>query len=219
MMQDQATLLKRAIIQGISERADQELSESEKSIGCSDAHLQKMSEILGFDVPKSQMVRKHKIIAVAIILAAALAIGSLTAYGYREQIREFFIRVFEEYIVLEFKGEQVQGGVAEHYQVGYIPDGYRLTKEELSTMETYYEWQNAEGQILSFNQQTLNAEFRYDNEHGEVMIVEHNGLQIYCIQYKDALSYTWNDGKYAMNIYDRTLLHIEEILKMIESIS
>ena len=39
------------------------------------------------------------------IMAATLAIGSLTVYAYREQIREFFIRVYEEYIVIEFKGE------------------------------------------------------------------------------------------------------------------
>ncbi|MBQ5793967.1 MAG: DUF4367 domain-containing protein [Clostridia bacterium] len=219
MNHNSAVLLKRAIIEGVSERYDIELAQSKENVASSQAHYQKMSEILGFDARKSQKQHNHKIIAAAIILAATLAIGSLTVYAYREQIREFFIRVYEEYIVLEFKGEQVQGGVSEHYQVGYVPEGYTLKKEERSGMHTKYEWQNAEGHILYFEQMSLNVEFRYNNEQGEAIVVGQNGFQIFCVQYKDAISYTWNDGKYAMHIYDDSMLALEEILKMIDSIT
>ena len=218
MSQEQATLLKRALIQGVSERYDAELAESKKSVACSQAHLLKMSEILGFDVQKSPRARRRKRVAAAIILAAALAIGSLTAYGYREQIREFFIRVFEEYIVLEFKGEQVQGGVSERYRINYFPEGYMLTMEEFSEAYTKYEWSNEKGQTLSFSQRSLNTEFRYDAEYGSYTVIEHNGLQIWYKKGRDSMSYLWSDGKYAMYIFDRTELPLDEICKMIDSI-
>ena len=218
MNHNSAVLLKRAIIEGVSERYDIELAQSKENVACSQAHYQKMSEILGFDARKSQKQHNHKIIAAAIILAATLAIGSLTVYAYREQIREFFIRVYEEYIVLEFKGEQVQGGVSEHYQVGYVPEGYTLTKEERSGMHTKYEWTNGEGETLTFSQISLNTEFREDAEYSSYTIIEHNGTQIWCTQYRDAVSYLWNDGRYVITIFDQTMLPLEEIFKMIDSI-
>lgn len=219
MNQNCAVLLKRAIIEGVNERYEKELAESKESVACSQEHLQNMSEILGFDVQKAQKLRKRNVVAAAVILAAALAVGSLTVYANREQIREFFIQVFEEYIVLEFPGKQVQGGVAENYRVGYVPEGYTLTKEERSTMHTYYEWNNEEGQILSFFQMSLNAESRYDGENSNTEIIEHNGLQVFCFQHQNYVSYTWNDGKYALDIHDWTKLPVEEIFKMIESIT
>ena len=219
MNQIPAVLLKRAIIEGVSKRCDIELAQSKENVACSQAHYQKMSEILGFDARKSQKQHNHKIIAAAIILAATLTIGSLTVYAYREQIREFLIRVYEEYIVLGFKGEQVQGGVSEHYQVDYVPEGYMLTKEELTKMETYYEWQNDKGHILYFNQNSLNTEFRFDAENSISDFIVHNGLQIMRVQHQDYVSYTWNDGKYALNIHDWAKLPLEEIFKMIESIT
>ena len=219
MNQNSAVLFKRAIIEGVSERYDIELAQSKENVACSQAHYQKMSEILGFDARKSQKQHNHKIIAAAIILAATLAIGSLTVYAYREQIREFFIRVYEEYIVIEFKGEQVLGGVSEHYQVGYVPEGYMLTKEERSGMHTKYEWENGEGETLTFSQRSLNTEFRYDAAYGSYTTVEHNGLQIWCKQGRDMMSYMWNDGKYAMSVIDRTMLPMDEIFKIIDSIT
>ena len=219
MNQNSAVLLKRAIIEGVSERYDIELAQSKENVACSQAHYQRMSEILGFDARKSQKQHNHKIIAAAIILAATLAIGSLTVYAYREQIREFFIRVYEEYIVLEYKGEQVQGGVSEHYQVDYVPEGYTLTKEERSGMHTKYEWENGEGETLTFSQRSLNTEFRYDGDNTTTDIIEHNGLQIFCVQHQNYVSYTWNDGKYALDIHDCSKLTLEEIFKMIESIT
>ena len=218
MNHNSAVLLKRAIIEGVSERYDIELAQSKENVASSQAHYQKMSEILGFDARKSQKQHNHKIIAAAIILAATLAIGSLTVYAYREQIREFFIRVYEEYIVLEFKGEQVQGSVTEHYRVGYVPEGYSMKKEEFSILDTYYEWNNEKGQVLSFFQTSLNAEFRYDGENSHTEIIEHNGLQILCVHHRSHISYTWNDGKYALDIHDWAKLPLEEIFKMIDSI-
>lgn len=219
MSQEQATLLKRALIQGVSERYDAELAESKKSVACSQAHLLKMSEILGFDVQKAQRARRRKRVAAAIILAAALAIGSLTAYGYREQIRDFFIQIYEEYIVLEISGEQMSSTITEPYEVRYIPNGYVMIKEDFTRMHTYYEWVNDTNKILSFSQFGLGADINLNGEDGNMIVIEHNDLHIYCIQYDDSISYTWNDGKYILDIHDRTLLPLEEILLIIDSIS
>lgn len=216
MSQEQATLLKRALIQGVSERYDAELAENKKSVACSQAHLLKMSEILGYDVQKTQKVRK--IIAAAIILAAALAIGTLTVCANRDQIRDFFIQVYEGYIVLKISGDPMSSTITEHYEVKYIPNGYVMIKEDFTILNTYYEWVNDTNKTLSFSQWSLGADINLNGEDGNMIVIEHNDLHIYCIQYDDSISYTWNDGKYILDIHDRTGLPIDEIMKIIDSI-
>lgn len=216
-MSEQAALLKKALIQGVSERYAAELAASEKNVVCSKAHLQKMSEILGVDV--TEKANKWKITVAAILIAAALALCCLTAYAYRDEIRDFFVRIFEEYIVLEFPGEQAPGGIEENYKVGYVPEGYTLATEIADNMQTYYEWESPDGQSLSFAQATLNAEFHFDNECSDFTVISYCGVEIFCVNHEESISYTWNDGKYILDIHDRARLPVEEIFKIIDSIN
>lgn len=216
-MSEQAALLKKALIQGVSERYAAELAASEKNVVCSKAHLQKMSELLGVDV--TAKANKWKITVAAILIAAALALCCLTAYAYRDEIRDFFVRIFEEYIVLEFPGEQVPGGIEENYKVGYVPEGYTLATEIADNMQTYNEWKNSEARSLIFTQISMNAEFRFDEDYVMQNVIMYHDLEILAIYYDDHAYYIWNDGRYGMYIYDSCLgLTTEEIIKMIDSI-
>ena len=216
-MSEQAALLKKALIQGVSERYAAELAASEKNVVCSKAHLQKMSEILGVDV--TEKANKWKFTVAAILIAAALALCCLTAYAYRDEIRDFFVRIFEEYIVLEFPGEQAPGGIEENYKVGYVPEGYTLATEIVDETKTYIQWQNLNEDSLIFKQRSLNAEFRFDEDYVMQNVITHHDLEILCLYYDNYAYYTWNDGRYALSIYDSCLgLTAEEIIKMIDSI-
>ncbi|MBQ7379196.1 MAG: DUF4367 domain-containing protein [Clostridia bacterium] len=217
-MQDQAALLKRAIIQGVSERYERELSASKAQVRCSDAHMDKMSEILGFDVKSMQKKAARKGVIAALLLAAALAIGSLTVYANREKIRDLLIQVFEKYIILEFTEEQVSPIVTEYYEVGYIPEGYELIRERYNSGDISYRWMNENEETLTFAQYNLNVGIQYDAELSDYSILNHKECKILCVKHENSVSYTWTDGKYALDIHDMTCLPIEEILKIIDSI-
>ena len=219
MIVDQATLLKRAIIQGVSERYERELAQSKVDVACSQDHLQKISQILGFDVQKLQRAKKRKSIAAALILAAALAIGSLTAYAYRDQIREMIVRVFEENILITFPGEQPPATISEYYEIGYMPEGYELIVEDISSFGVRYEWKNDAEQTITYDQLLINVDVLLNGEDGYTTVIEHRDLLIYCRQYDDLTCYIWNDGQYAINIGDRTGLPVEEIIKIIDSMT
>lgn len=216
-MSESAILLKDALVAGVSQRYALELSQSQQNAACSPEHMQKMSDLLGYDVQAAAKARKRKLVIAALILAAALVVGSLTAYANRDAIREFFVQVFDEYISLEFPGEQPSAEITERYSVGYVPQGYTLTQKEVNYLVTRNLWSNAQGQVLRFSQLLLNVEIRFDPDYGESRIIEHGNMQIYCRVHEGAVSYIWNDGKYALVIYDATGLSLEEILKIIDS--
>lgn len=218
-MSDSATLLKKALIAGVSQRYAKELSKSHRDVACSPEHLQKMSDILGYDVRAAAVVRKRKLVFAALVLAAALAIGALIAYANRGPIRDFFIQVVEGGIMLEFPGEQAPAIIAEQYTLDYVPPGFTLTKEENLEAQFSYEWTNEQGQMLRFRQGRLDVLYGFDTQYGESSVITHGELQIYCMHYEECDYYVWNDGKYAMSIYDKSGLPLEEILNIIDSIS
>ncbi len=217
-MQDQAALLKRAIIQGVSERYERELCACKAQVRCSDAHMEKISEILGVDVRSINKRSTRKVVIAALLLAAALAIGSLTVYANREKIRDLFIQIFEKYIILDFTEEQVSPDITEIYEVGYIPEGYELIRERYNSGDIFYRWMNENEETLTFAQYNLNVCIQYDAELSDYSIINHKGCKILCVRHETSVSYTWTDGKYALYIYDRSFLSEEEILKIIDSI-
>ena len=217
-MQDQAALLKRAIIQGVSERYERELCACQAQVRCSDAHMEKMSEILGVDVRSINKRSTRKVVIAALLLAAALAIGSLTVYANREKIRDLFIQIFEEYISLEFSGEQPPAHITEFYEIGYLPPNYILSVKEISSTGTYYVWTNESDQSITFCQTLLNTDIRCDADVADIRIINHGDLEIHLIQYDNVSYYVWNDGKYVMDIYDQSDLAIDEIMKIIDGI-
>lgn len=218
-MQNEAVLLKKAIMQGIGERYAQELSESKQNAAYSDTHAQKMSHILGFDVQSLHKRNRRKMIAAAILLAAALVVGSLTAYAYRDLIREFFVQVFEEYIIIQFPGEQPSQPITEIYEFGYIPEKFVMTKEEVYLVGVKYEFVDPDNNTFVFEQMSIGTEIRLDGDDGYTTMITHNDLEIYCRHYEHSSHYVWNDGKYVMMIGDNTQLPLEEILRMIDSIT
>lgn len=218
-MQDQAALLKRAIIQGVSERYERELCACKAQVRCSDAHMEKMSEILGVDVRSINKRSTRKVVIAALLLAAALAIGSLTVYANRDKIREFFLQFYEDHIELEFSGgESPRGEFAENYVIGYMPEGYQLIRRIQYSSKIQYKWKNQNEKMVSFMQMDLDTDIRYSGNGENLTIIEHGEYQIIKVDYGHAVTYTWNDGKYILDIYDETYLPIEEIYKIIDSI-
>ena len=171
-------LLGKVLLEALTEKYDEELKQCKKYGPCSDEHLKKMSEILGFDVTRKISVRRsRKKMWVAILIAAALLLMGCTAYVYREEIRGFVMEIYKEHADVSFSDvdlENVPKTIADKYTLGYVPEGYELVEEIADFDITYQKFRNEVGESIVFWQGILNEEsFVVDVERGTIDVIEY----------------------------------------------
>ena len=210
-------LFKQALNEAVSNKFDKMADECTEEIVCSERHKLAMRTIIygKADTSRAWSPRVKRIIA--ILVAAALI---LTSCGiiFRNQIRE----IFEEfYVKLTYEGnEESNKNIDEVYVLGYVPEGYVLENEFLSTTYVKYKFMTSEGDVLYFEQRALtNSEYYIDSESGYSKIEEIEEFDVYYRFTGKNHLYVFNNGKYSLNIKSSTKLSNEDIILMLDGLA
>lgn len=210
-------LFKQALNEAVSNKFDKMAEECTEEIVYSEKHKLAMQTIVygKTDNKRSLSPRMRRIIA--ILVAAALL---LTSCGiiFRNEIRE----VFEEFFVkLTYEGdEESQQIIEEVYSLGYVPEGYKLKKESITSVRVKYNFSNQNGEILYFEQRALTqASFVVDSESGYSKIQEIEKYEIYQRFTAGFYHYAWNDEQYSLKIRSTRQLSSEEIILILNGIT
>ena len=210
-------LFKQALNEAVSNKFDKMADECTEEIVCSERHKLAMRTIIygKADTSRAWSPRVKRIIA--ILVAAALI---LTSCGiiFRNQIRE----IFEEfYVKLTYEGnEESNKNIDEVYVLGYVPEGYVLEKERITSVRVRYEYANKSGEMLCFEQRALTrSEYYIDSESGYSRIVEIEEYEVYYRFTDKNHHYALSDGKYSMKIKSSTKLSNEDIILMLDGLA
>ena len=202
-------LFKQALNEAVSNKFDKMADECTEEIVCSERHKLAMRTIIygKADTSRAWSPRVKRIIA--ILVAAALI---LTSCGiiFRNQIRE----IFEEfYVKLTYEGnEESNKNIDEVYVLGYVPEGYVLENEVLSTTYVKYKFMTSEGDVLYFEQRTLtNSEYYIDSESGYSKIEDIKEHEIYYRCTDGVNYYLFHNDKYSMSLISMELLSNNEL--------
>ena len=210
-------LFKQAISEGLSEKFDSIVNSYTGEIVCSERHMLAMRTIVyGKADTKRVWSPKMKRI-VAILIAAALL---LTSCGiiFRNEIRE----VFEDFFVkLTYSDDNYSNNAIEEvYHLGYLPEGYSLSTENIRPIGVRYEFENENGDYIWFEQKPIDGtDFYVDNEAGYTQI---NNIENYEVYYRftdQKHVYVWNDGKYSLFIRSNLELSTQEIVLILEGLT
>lgn len=217
-MTEQRDMFKKALLEAMSEKYDNELSSADSiDIRCSKKHYSKLSGILGFNVRKEKRPSKRLIVT---ILAAALLLCSCTAYVYRDEIKGFFIEVYEKYIhgTYDADSKNTMGNdIQKPYQATYIPQGYVLVKETKNALNVYYEWKDSNGNTITMQQRGFDGtNFYIDSEHGITENIKLEQYDIYFRKNDNNFYYIWNDGTYVLSLNSTVQFSNDELLKIIK---
>ena len=210
-------LFKQALNEAVSNKFDKMADECTEEIVYSEKHKLAMRTIVyGKADTKRVWTPKMKRI-IAILIAVALL---LTSCGiiFRNEIRE----IFEEFFVsLTYDGEEESQQIIEEvYYLGYVPEGYELEKEMVTTICVQYKFENNNKEIICFEQRTLTLSgFVVDSETGYSKIQEIKKYEVYYRFTGENHLYVWNNGKYSMNIKSSIHLSTEEIVLMLDGIT
>ena len=140
-------LFKQALNEAVSNKFDKMSDECTEEIVYSERHKLAMRTIVyGKADTKRVWSPKMKRI-IAILIAAALL---LTSCGiiFRNEIREIFKDFF---VSLTYENDDTSEDMIEEILVlTYVPEGYKLEKESITTVRVRYEYENEDGEILFF---------------------------------------------------------------------
>ena len=210
-------LFKQAISEGLSQKFDSVVNSYTDEIVCSEKHNIAMRTIVyGKADTKRTWSPKMKRI-VAILVAAALL---LTSCGiiFRNEIREMFEDFFVKLTYSEDNNSN--NPIEEVYHLGYLPEGYYLSAENIRPIGVQYEFKNKSGDYIWFEQKLIDAtDFVVDNKDGYSQINEIPNYEIYYRYANDNYVYVWNDNKHAMFIRSTSKLSTSELILILQGLT
>ena len=219
MTQSEKKLFAQAVAEGLVEKYDEQIATIDENVVCSKRHTKRMKQILAGQTPTHNRISKKTI--GAILLAAALLLTGCTAYVFRNEIRDFFVKVYDSFVKVTFDPKQ-QGdkeSIEVAYHLSYIMEGYELVREEAASTDIIYEYKNLAGNMLTFGQYLLDGtNVILDSEHGYAEMREVKDYRVY---YKfDGLQhiYIWNDGFYTLMLISSTELSDEDLVNILNGI-
>ena len=162
---------------------------------------------------------------IAAVVVTVLLVGGVLFVG-NEEVRASKIGVdilewMEGFFVVEEKSQEDNGVLFEESQIGYLPEGFEKTSEDVMYSKSYYKYQNEAGDYIILEVQRDKVEYMVDNkEMGQDVSINIAGLE-YLYIYKDDSKeniIAWKDTKgiyyQLLSTYDK-----EEIIKMMNGIS
>ena len=211
--------LKQAILDGMSQKYEEEMALNEETADCSKQHYVKMRRILNLHGPNVSNMKFNKRALIAILIAAALLLAGCAVYVYREVIADFIVEIYDDHINIFHEEQGNDQQIEQIYAVHYIPEGYELKREILNPGMVHYMFKNTAGETIIFEQCNLSgSDFFLNGEQGSTLILEHNQIKIYYRQFDHSHYYIWSDGTYVLSITSKTKLDQHEIIQIIDNL-
>lgn len=218
---EERELFRKAMIEGMARKYDQELEKYPGEVTCSENHLQKMSAIVqAHAISERRKAVKRKVVA-ALVAAALLALTACTVYANREEIKKLFVKVFDSHLQLAYEEEELEDdkSLAERYTLGYVPSGYVLVSEQQSRVVNKITWCDSQNNQIIFRQSSWNGtNYSVDSESGESLAYIFDGTEVY-YRLNDVHTYIWNDGKYAFVLLSSLSFSESDLKQIIEGMT
>ena len=222
MASGEMLLFQKALWEASANVYERELAECEQDAKCSRRHYAKMRKIIGVAVlPATSRKMQIKRRIVAALIAAVLLLTGCTTYAYREEIRAIIETIFDNHVEVKYNDKEQSTSadtIDKYYILGYVPDGYELTKTFERFSQTKYRWSNSEGEYIILEQCHVDSTlFVMDNEveNWKVVQIGNHKMQH---RVSDVYYYLWNDGVYAYRLTTSVLWEEQELLRIIDNL-
>ena len=146
---------------------------------------------------------------IAIIVAAVLL--SMTIVTLAATLgKDFILKYFDGFARIEVSDVESADYVSDFY-LGYIPDGYVKTDEDVSKMGILYSY-SKEDSWFNISKSRLSADVQLDNENNNIISFEKNGIKYIITKDGESIGILWNDGNFLYelngNLEETELLRI-----------
>lgn len=209
-------IFQQALEDAVSCQFDDLVAACDEEIVFSKRHLLAMHAIVygKADTGRTRSLGMKRVIA--ILIAAALL---LTGCGivFRHEIREVFEDLF---VKLSYDSvEDTDKTIEVVYTLGYVPEGYVLEKEVITSVYVRYEYSGKNGETLCFEQRDLTFSSYYvDSESGYSQIKEIEEQEVYYRFTGTNHIYVWDIDNCSMEIKSSVQLSNEVLVQIVDKI-
>lgn len=209
-------LFREALFEAMSSKANE--ADLAEKIEPSDRHKATMQAILDGTYERKSVWKLTKAKIAAIIVAAALL---LAGCAYRNEIRDFIEKFYDNCIVVMFSDKANEGKMIEEvYELSYVPEGYVLEDTIADPTNIRYEYRNSNGSFIRFSQIILDGyTYAFDNESGSYEYITIENIKVYHHNSDVFHLYLWNDGSYAYELRSNVPIPTEELILIINGIT
>ena len=209
-------LFREALFEAMSSKTNE--ADLDEKIEPSDRHKAAMQAILDGTYERKSVWRLTKAKIAAIIVAAALL---LAGCAYRNEIRDFIEKFYDNCIVIMFSDKANEGKMMEEiYELSYVPEGYVLEDTIADQTHVKYKYRNSDGSFIRFSQIILDGfAYAFDNENGSYEYITIENIKVYHHNSDVFHLYLWNDGSYAYELRSNVPIPTEELILIINGIT
>ena len=160
-------------------------------------------------------LKKVIIVAIASLLILSCAI---TAIAFGEQIKQFFVEIFEDHINLKVEDDEV-GGLKVYNNITFTPEGFQMVDCIKSNYNYVLVFENEMKLSIIYEQASLSASsINIDAENSELSKRFLGNVELYILTEKGYYSIVWRDENSSYFISCPTSISWADIEKMILSL-
>lgn len=168
---------------------------------------------------KATLTKTRKILLIAAIIVTLL-MASLSVGAVREMIAGFFVEHFSNHntVYSNTEGSKYPTEIERIYKLNYLPKGYKLETEDITTDNNVCIYFNKNGDSIVYEQNTKNNySINIDNEHTTQSKETYNNQEYYIYNYKNQeYVIVWDNGEYIFSISGK--LSKNEMFKLCKSL-
>lgn len=125
-------------------------------------------------------------IAACILICLSVGFAALMAIPtVRASVWDSVVNFYEKYIKFDFNVTSVGEETIGEYTLGYVPDGFVRTDEVEESTRNKYRYEDQERYFCISYYYTEYKEINYDDENGEIHIIDIDGKDGYMVDYLD----------------------------------
>ena len=176
----------------------------------------------GYSFLKRINTTPKRIATVAAIVMFAMFSSAMSVSAFREPFIEMIKTIFSNNVELGFTGD-TKDAIKEVYGISNVPEGFELTKKTINDGAVFMDYEDSEGNIISFSQMTTanDTTVNVDNEQSKNYTVNVDGLEIFITEgiRDDIKAAFWAADGYSFNLTYIGDIEVDELTEIISSIS
>ncbi len=159
----------------------------------------------------------------AILIAATLIFAlSITAFAFRESIKNFFIEIYEDFVAITAsnpENEPLPTKIESFYTIYEIPDGFEKIENTENEAIAQQGWLSDFGMIVFQQSLAKNTDISSSNENPVLEETQLGDKTLFWIQEEDGFNVFWTEKGYIFNLTVFGEFSVEKIENMISSVA